>query len=278
MRKASRHSAILLLIGVFALGLLGAAYTLWYEDLKLNVDVTTSTLDADVSVHPWIPNEQGPGGAFQTAAVLSGSQVGSGRPVVIQCSQPIPTNFTTSANYVYNNLAQFGCTFGDFPVGKPTTICNSSISTDALAGGNEAPDNNVLTLSLSGLYPYAGCTYRLDIHNSGNVPLHLSIKPTGGAWICSQPGITNPTDPSCSPVPPAPNNQALSFPGLFLNCFGALSPNLQLVSAPNVPIQLHTGEEALCDLNVLLDQGANLENSSIIVRIEYTAYQWNERP
>ncbi len=229
MRKASRHSAILLLIGVFALGLLGAAYTLWYEDLKLNVDVTTSTLDADVSVHPWIPNEQGPGGAFQTAAVLSGSQVGSGRPVVIQCSQPIPTNFTTSANYVYNNLAQFGCTFGDFPVGKPTTICNSSISTDALAGGNEAPDNNVLTLSLSGLYPYAGCTYRLDIHNSGNVPFHFAVIK---AFTCTGMGAgctlgsqmprhhqRSARSPSCSPVPPAPNNQARLPRSSSSNCF-----------------------------------------------------------
>lgn len=272
MRKASRHSAILLLIGVFALGLLGAAYTLWYEDLKLNVDVTTSTLDADVSVHPWNSEE------FGDSQTLPGNYPNSGRPVVIQCSQPIPTNTTTSANYVYTHLAQFGCTFGDFPPGKPTTVCNSSISTDATAGGNEAPDNNVLTLSLSGLYPYAGCVYRLDIHNSGDVPIHLSIKPTGGTWICSAPGITNPDDPSCYPLPAAPNNQALSFPGLFLNCFGALNiQTLQLFDGQN-PVQLHTGEEALCDLNVLLDQGANLENSSIIVRIEYSAYQWNERP
>ena len=41
MRKAFRHTGVLMMLGVVALGLVGAAYTLWYEELNLNATVKT---------------------------------------------------------------------------------------------------------------------------------------------------------------------------------------------------------------------------------------------
>ena len=38
MRKAFRHTGVLMMLGVVALGLVGAAYTLWYENLTLNCE------------------------------------------------------------------------------------------------------------------------------------------------------------------------------------------------------------------------------------------------
>ena len=38
-----------MMLAVVALGLVGAAYTLWYEELELNANISTGTLDADWS-------------------------------------------------------------------------------------------------------------------------------------------------------------------------------------------------------------------------------------
>jgi|GEM_PF-4788636 len=278
MRKAFRHSGVLMMAAVVALGLLGAAYTLWFEDLQITAQVSTGTFDADVSLHPWDPKEEGGFGGSQTQP---GTYPGSGKPVVIVCGNPIPSNLAAA----HNLLASIGsgnpydCTFGGFPQGKPPTTCDASIATygAAPANANDVTDENQLNLVLGGLYPFAGCTYRVDIHNSGTVPMHLNVMPVGTYMLCPA-GATWANQTGCTPL-------AISDPGIsnIAQCTGPggivdddQDANGQVEYLNGNAVQLHTGQEMVCDLTILLDQGANLENKVILASLTFRAYQWNE--
>ncbi len=153
-----------MMLGVVALGLIGAAYTLWYEDLKLNVDVSTGTLNADWSLHDTDPNTPN----VQTA---------------------------TEVIAAYNGLGPVPAAYADFltthPAAKYTQTCGANIG-DWEAGPPDVPhanddDDNLLNLSMTGLYPYAGCKFSINIHSTGSVPIHLALESvmdnTGGADI-----------------------------------------------------------------------------------------------
>jgi hypothetical protein len=277
MRKAFRHTGVLMMLGVVALGLVGAAYTLWFEDLQITTQASTGTFNADVSIHPWNGSDFGAGQAG------TGLYPHSGHPIVGIFSQPIPTSFTRSAGYVFAHAGDFGGTFGNFPADKPPTVCDGSITTfgSAPANANDTTNSNQLTMIMSGLYPYAGCTYRIDFHNTGTVPMHITaLAPVEGDYVLCNQGVTNPNDPSCTalhnyPNPPGGSDQGISV--VYSNCgFGAPAANGQLFIGTDTPLQLETGEEATCDVTVLLDQGDNLEGKTIIASSRFRAHQWNE--
>lgn len=143
MRKAFRHTGVLMMLAVVALGLLGAAYALWYEDLSLNATVNTGTLNANWTLHSVTGDPAGP----SVQAVRS-------------------TNTGTSwGPFVLPNEA-----------GKQTT-CSAAISTNA-AGDQTGTggDNNVLTLVAENLYPFAGCEFGIDIDSTGTVPIHIAAQ------------------------------------------------------------------------------------------------------
>ena len=179
MRKAFRHSGVLMMVAVVALGLLGAAYTLWYEDLTITTNVETGTLNADVSIHPYV-SAVGNVVTWGAAETEEGSYPGAGRPVVITCPAPLPGGLHSAGTLMLDVIAGlgnpgpvYGCTGGGFPAGKPPTVCNAAIA--SIDAANDTGDNNHLILNLSGLYPFAGCQFQTDVHNVGSVPIHITL-------------------------------------------------------------------------------------------------------
>ena len=260
MTRAFRHTGVLMMLAVVALGLVGAAYALWYEDLQLTANVSTAKLDADVSFHPWTS-----AGGFSST---SGN--GNGHPVVAQVGAIAPTVATLlGSNYA---------AFGDFPSGKPTTTCAGAIGTYGTNGtnANDTVDNNQLSLTLGGLYPYAGCEFEIDLHNDGGIPFHIALTSV------SLQSCTDNTYTSCTNVPAAPWSIGLA-PGsnaactAFLGAIATAAVNTQINSAPNTPVQIHDGQDLVCRFKLILDQ-ANVENSFFKFSAVYRAYQWNEAP
>lgn len=282
MRRAFRHSGVLMMVAVVALGLLGAAYTLWFEDLTINTTVNTGTFDADVSLHSWLGED------FETENTLDN---GVGKPVVIVCSNPIPAS-TQAAHNVLASIGSgnpYGCTFGGFPAGKPPTTCTATIGTEGTVpeNANDVVDDNALNLVLSGLYPFAGCTFRIDVHNSGSVPMHLNVLTDGIYKLCDA-GSTFANPINCSDItppvgpgsPPAISTittcQAPVGPSVTPQAVATIDPNGQLDYAGGAAVQLHKGQEMVCDVTILLDQGPDLENKVILASSGFRAYQWNE--
>lgn len=278
MRKAFRHSGVLMMCAVVALGLLGAAYTLWFEDLQITTTVNTGTFDADVSLHSWVS-----GNTYETENT---DDNGVGKPVVIVCSNPIGPGLAAAHNLLSSigSGNPYGCTFGGFPDGKPPTTCNATIGQYGSApdNANDVTDQNQLNLVLSGLYPFAGCTFRIDIHNSGSVPMHLNVLSgttyklcDAGSTFANPIGCTNLaiSDPAISTITTC---QAPVGPSVTPQAVATIDANGQLDYAGGAAVQLHTGEEMVCDVTILLDQGPNLENKVILATSGFRAYQWNE--
>lgn len=282
MRKAFRHSGVLMMMGVVALGLLGAAYTLWYEDLTVTSNVETGTFNADVSIHPWVS-----GTTFGDAETAVGTYPGAGRPVVIVCPEPIPGLVSVLPVMLATGAAgegipveegtYAGCVGSGFPEGKPPTVCDAEIATIPDAA-NDQSDNNHLILNMSGLYPLAGCLYTTDLHNAGTVPLHVSF--TGGTYQICDPGDPDPIN--CEDLD-------ISDPGISVGdvCYGpdgsiavgSLTPGpISYTSGPSAgsPVQLHVDQELVCTVAIMLDQGADLEGKVIIGTRTYRTHQWNE--
>ena len=135
MRKAFRHTGVLMMAAVAALGLLGAAYTLWFEDLELHAEVETGTFDIDWSIE------------------------GDGAHPIVS------TDFGTTFGQFPEGKPPTGCDIGIGPSDIPGNPGN----------GVGTEDLNVMKLYLLGLYPYAGCEFWIDVHNDGTVPAHVTF-------------------------------------------------------------------------------------------------------
>ncbi|OAI40846.1 hypothetical protein AYO38_05025 [bacterium SCGC AG-212-C10] len=293
MRKAFRHTSVLMLFGVLALGLIGAAYTLWYEDLTLNATVTTGTFNADWSCHDWDTSGPTDNGTFDSASVGLNEPC-DGAPVV---ALP-PAGWGTLTSGVATLLGGGGnSTEASYPlfdydnfyfngVQKPLTTCSGLITSDNSAGqANDTGDVNVLTLTMGGLFPYAGCEFFIDVHNSGSVPFHIAVK-SATIWQCP---ITNtaPNVPdACISLPEGPWSRGFSpFDADVNECkawLGAEWPIAQLPKQANLPngnpVQVHPGNDLECHFKLVLDQNPTAEGKKYFVQVKYATYQWNETP
>lgn len=240
------------MLGVVALGLIGAAYTLWYEDLKLNVDVSTGTLDVDWSLHA-VDNDATP----------------NSQEVVGVYNTTIPANSP-------HTWAEFIAEGGAYPAAKYIHGCAATISDwDAAEYANDVDDDNLLDLDLTNLYPYAGCKFDIDIHSSGTVPIHLALVSvsdnTGGANI----GYV--LDPSLSPADLGRCTAILN--AVFSADYGLISWDHDASSStPNVPVQLHVGEEVRCRIILYLDQDSAEGVTNANFMAVFKGHQWNETP
>lgn len=268
MRRAFRHTGVLMVLSVVALGLIGAAYTLWFEDLRLNVVASTGTFDADMSIHPWN------GSGFGNEQTAEGAYDNAGHPVVAILTAPVTDS---------RNAGRAGLVYQSFPANKADTApdCDASLGHFGTLpfNTNDVVDSNQLDLQMSGLFPYAGCEYRIDIHNSGTVPLHLSILPIGLYQQCEIDGS------GCVNI--STSWPALSFIGSgddarCTGLFGAhssLDPNsLGQLQLEGTPVQLHEGDSLVCDIKIVLDEAYDGENKLYKVQVNWRAYQWNELP
>jgi len=287
MRKAFRHTGVLMMVAVVALGLLGAAYTLWYEKLTLETNISTGTLNADWSFHAWTaPTGQGEGSFAGTS-----STTGSGKPVVA-----LPTNAavnggvasllglsgsgTGSANFTHSN-------FWVGTVKKPTPNCAAQI-TDT---------GNTLELTMSGLFPYAGCEFVWDLHTTGTVPFHMAVA-SQQVLYCDTPGCT-PTTPVTGNLPWTRGVVTGSNTSNYNACLGLLAadwkwtiPGIVMentfspLTQTTTPVQVHAGTDLSCDVMYVLDENwahDNLpytSNQGLTFKVitKYAAFQWNESP
>lgn len=261
MRKAFRHTGVLMMMGVVALGLLGAAYTLWFEDLRLEANVTTGTFDVDLSYE-------------------------SATPVVAQPNvDELGSGVATLLDQDYN---AFGNTF---PEGKLKPTCSGEVTTDPNynTAANDEISNNLLVLTMSNLYPYAGCEFTTDVHVVGNVPVHLAITDAGlEEYVCNDQNVCNwvalgPGDaPWSNALDPAMTEPHASFCAAFLGSIVQFGLNggdpFILTDNDNKPIQLHQGADVFCTFKTILDQNPDAEGKTYRFWAEWRAFQWNETP
>ena len=163
MRKAFRHTGVLMMLGVVALGLIGAAYTLWYQNLSVTTTINTGTLAANWSFHPWSAGTSGEGtfGATSTS--------GLGKPVVALITSADNVGVNASASQILgqggtgSGSARF--TYGNFNpptnVGSPTPVKPVPTCEGALSPTDSGATS--LTLTIGGLFPFAGCEFQIDI-------------------------------------------------------------------------------------------------------------------
>lgn len=290
MRKAFRHTGVLMMLAVVALGLVGAAYTLWFENLSLNVTANTGTFNADVSFANWTVSGYG---ADQNSGTGSGQPVVGVYPAGHFCdstrsaqgamTKPANCNYLgydgfNYANWIFNGVDKLAAS---------GVQCNIAIGTTGTNGvdSNDTVSNNLLTLNMVHLFPYAGCEYKVDIHNSGTVPMHLTAGPLGVYQKC--PIGVAPNGTGC--VNLTQQSPALSFATAGqdpnhtpdandLMCAAILGthPGHLVVDSSSKPIQIEPGGNVDCTFKVILDEVAGGENSTFYVTWNWTAHQWNE--
>jgi hypothetical protein len=248
MTKTFRHTGVLMMLGVLALGLVGAAYALWYEDLKLTANVTTGTFDVDWSLH----NDA------EAAAGYQGTEIVAVEPNLATFIPKGTQGGPVDAKYVQS------CT---------ATDSNEVDTTPNAANGN----TDELVLNASGLYPYAGCKYTINIHNQGSVPAHFTFQYVGDNV---NPNVTGSQDladaldidfGNCF-LDPAGNNNSVPVTVELQQGTGVL---LNTTPEVDVPVQLHTGDQLVCDLTITLEQ-APVENQSVTIMATLRGHQWNE--
>jgi hypothetical protein len=306
MRKSSRHIGVLMVLSTLALGLVGAAYALWYEDLQVTANVSTGTFNVDLSLHDPVTHANSTNGVPVVAKPPTGyGTLTSG--VASYLEDGDPNRWFTNGAQGYANFtnANFGA--------KPQTTCTGALSSNA-AGANDVGDTNVLTLNLGGLYPYAGCEFEIDITNKGTVPMHFALtnlqyyECTGVNTGCTPADGSNaPWSTGLDPTMPTTQlNQCVAWLG---NTFGRIQHNgvdvhgfnggtgwagdgqinLGLTSpapgsarmennAATTPLQLHENETVNCRFKIVLDQNPGAEAKFYKFVADYRAYQWNEAP
>ncbi len=237
MSKAFRHSGVLMVVATVALGLLGAAYTLWFENLSLTATVSTGTFNVDWSI------EQ------QPLAVVSTDLGETYRPFsaaealkVTQCTASIATNNTTGqANDAADNNV-LNVTAANL---YPYAGCEFWIDIHSMGS---VPAHVAMT-ALTGLGPdyalYPGC-YPAETCEASRAFTITVLNAAG-----------DPARPSC---------ERLAY-GLGID--GSFTP-------ANLGTQLHSGEKLVCGLRFALKQVPNVEGMSFSWRMDLKAHQWNE--
>jgi hypothetical protein len=142
----------------------------------------------------------------------------------------------------------------DFILGKVENLtCDQAIS----------DDGHTMTVTDTGLYPYAGCLHVIDIHNSGTVPVHIDLDTVEVTNFDCTP------DPDCSE-----DDLTTELDGceLEMRPESTVPPTLDLEE--NI-VQLHPSNEIVCAIRVYANQSAP-ENATYTADVQVLACQWNE--
>lgn len=262
MRKAFKHTGVLLMTAVVGLSIIGAAYALWYEDLQFKAQVVTGSFNVD-----WSKHDEG------TKPVVG----------ILPEGQEVP-------KWLVGN---------EIPAGKAPECKNAVITSNAQAA-NDVGDDNVIFLEAFGVYPYAGCQWLINIHNKGTVPAHIQVfnvgpqncSPLPVGPIPAPPGAPTPNNCGSSPVVmsigPGSYWGGTTPPDCDLDPVGPACPSdLTAIEACRAlfsgqeggsirGLQLHTSNELYCEIRLTLKQDANAEADRYGFTIQMKAHQWNE--
>ncbi|MDZ7728650.1 MAG: hypothetical protein U5Q44_10915 [Dehalococcoidia bacterium] len=157
MKKSIRHSGVLMMLGVFAIALMGSAYTLWYEDLSQTTmrDRGPSTSTGPFTTGTAVVASEG---TFDATGTSSGTD---GRLVAGRSDRDRAGNLEGGVADLLgldgNGTGAGAFQYSNFPEGKPQPTCEGVIETSDSGDANDDASNNVLNLYAGGLYPYAGC-------------------------------------------------------------------------------------------------------------------------
>lgn len=282
MRKAFRHSGVLMMLAVVALGLVGAGYALWYEELTLTATVETGTFDADWSLHT-VPATSGIAATDALPVVCTKEPAGS--------TADLGTNCDAAADYVDALAVKRAELGGDPSYGANTRVaakmptCDADISANSASEeANDTADENQLTLTLSNAYPYSGCKFVIDVTNHGTVPMHFTFEslspapsPFVGLISTSNVALTTPQNGNFSGLEAA---QAARFCAAIGTAFQG-----EMKASTTSYVQLHAGESIYCDLLLYLkeyDQDRHVVpekltgDKALSFSWEIIAHQWNE--
>ena len=243
-----------------------------YQNIKAEIDANIQRvlMSGEYVQGPMLKQFEAEFAKYSGTKFAVGVGNGTGRPVVAQ----VGANPDSVATMVTTNYAAFG----NFPSGKPATTCTGAIGTYGANGvnANDTVDNNQVSLTLGGLYPYAGCEFEIDIHNDGGIPFHIALTSV------SLQSCTDNTYTTCVPAATAPWSIGLA-PGspaactAFLGAIATATVNTQINTGPNAPVQIHDGQDLVCRFKLILNQ-ANVENAFYKFSAVYRAFQWNEAP
>jgi len=239
MHKAFRHTVVLMTVAVIAVGLLGAAYTLWYENLTLNANVSTGTFDVDWSIEaPPVPVVSTNLGVdyrpFTAAEALKATQ----------CTASITTN---DAPGQANDVADDNVLTLTAANLYPYAGCDFLID---IHSQGTVPAHVAMT-ALTGLGP------NYELYPTCGYPGFPACDDARAFTITVLNAETDPNRASCERL----------ATGLGLN--GSFAP-------AELGTQLHTGEELVCGLRFALKQVSNVEGMSFSWRMDLKAHQWNE--
>ena len=266
MKKPFRHAGLLMIMGIIALGLVGAAYTLWYEDLSISANVTTARFDVDWSC--------------QTGFAATTKAVGTGVSANQTCGTT-PTKQTvailtsaanvTNPTLIYTDFTDNGDDLTAVPAAKYIQTCSAAITGSGGTGANDTGTFNILTLTLSNLYPFAGCKFAIDIDvPSGNyVPAHFTM--TANTNTLGALGVLSGSTGTCAQIAAELNSPTAG--NLVINN-----------NANTAPLQLHANERIFCTFlvylkEILSDSSTVLENQSAgtyTLTATIKAHQFNE--
>jgi hypothetical protein len=132
----------------------------------------------------------------------------------------------------------------------------------------------------TGLYPYVGCKFDIDIDNDGTVPAHLAIEsnviPANGAPPAGDIGVISTLNAALTSYGGS-NGQALCTAlGTMLDGSATVNTANHLPDIGGTPaVQLHHGEKITCDVIVYLKEVAP-ERTMWSYSWELIAHQWNE--
>ncbi|OAI40847.1 hypothetical protein AYO38_05030 [bacterium SCGC AG-212-C10] len=291
----------MMMMGIVALGLIGAAYTLWYEDLQLNATITTGTFNADWSIYDICggadSTAETPANASDAASpcINSAATDDEGVPVVaLPTNNPNPIGagaILPSAVISAQGTGYAAYTNGQYilnGVTKPTTSCDETRTSGGapLAANDNVLDNNVLNLAVGGAFPYAGCMFRFDLHSSGTVPLHIAIMsatvscagagcgpgPYNQFEIINDSTFVNGSNPNPSKCQGLVNaiNAVIAGGSAATVTFLGDNPN-----ATPTPLQIHSNADVVCNIKIILKETA-AENVTYSLAVVFRAHQWNE--
>lgn len=263
MRKSLRHTGVLMMLAVLALGAVGAVYTLWYEDLSLHARVQTGNFDVDWSCETDPDGHTYPGAATEDIGA-------EGVTNVERCPQSTEPVVSLDEGGTFHPADELS----NIPrVAEKLPECAVGLGDNAHADNAGQGDDNVLILHLADLYPYAGCAFWIDIHNDGTVPAHFALKDirVDGDLSVLRALRFALTEDGCY------REDGSRYDGdTFVDLLNAAATGEAVPETGRV-LQLHEDEAIICHFVIYLAQ-ANVENKTANIWIDIRSHQWNESP
>jgi hypothetical protein len=126
-------------------------------------------------------------------------------------------------------------------------------------------EGHTMTITDVGLYPYAGCSHVIDVHNNGTIPVHIDLD------------TVQVSDFECTPDPACSEDDLTVLVDLADCTLGMQEGSVvpPTIDEEENIVQLHPSNEIVCAITVYANQSAP-ENATYSANVQVLACQWNE--